>query len=87
MNAHITLPELFRGKIVYKPWMADTFDEVIADWNNQERKDRDRKRRAGWAVVGEILKQRQVMLAEIEPALKTAETNRRKNARGQTSLM
>ncbi len=87
MNEHITLPELRRGKIVYVPWTPEYFSDVIADWSNQERKDRDRKRRAGWAVVGEILKQRQVMLTQIEPAMKLAETNRRNEKRGQTSLM
>lgn len=87
MNEHITLPEFRRGKIVYAPWTTDYFDEIVSDWNNQERKDRDKARRAGWAVVGEILKSRQKMLTEIEPALKSAETNRRRSARGQESLL
>lgn len=87
MNEHITIPDFRLGKVSFIPWTPNEFDHVIADWTNQERKDRERKRKAGWAVVGEILKQRQVMLGQIDPAIKLAETNRRSKQRGQTSLL
>lgn len=82
-----TVPEFRNGKIHHVIHTKNYFDDVVADWDDEDRKLRRREQLKTWMLMASIMKQRHALLGQVEPCMKSADQKRKDEKRGQASLI
>lgn len=82
-----TVPEFKNGKLVRAKHTKDYFDDVIDDWDDEDRKRRHLEYKKQSMLLDMILKSRKELLGQVPKAIKSAEVKAADIKRGQESFL